>query len=75
MNKENNLKSVKAGIIIAIVAVGIAAANLIVSSFVSNPVFFWSGLAIFFSTLAILFANLSSYRKKKKQLVEEGTEK
>ncbi len=75
MNKDTNLRSVKAGVIIAVVAVVVAATNLAVSCFADNSVFFWSGLAIFFSTLTILFANLSSYRKKKKQPEEEASEK
>ncbi len=75
MSKEKHLKSVKAGVIVAAVAVLVSTANLIVASFVSNTVFFWSGIAIFFSTLAILFANLSSYQKKKKQLAGEASEK
>ncbi len=75
MNKEKNLKSVKAGVIIAAVAVLIATANLIVASAMGPSVLLWSGIAIFFSTLTILFSNLSSYRKKKKQLDEEGAEK
>ena len=75
MDKTKNLKSVKAGVIIAAVSVLIATANLIVASIMGPSVFLWSGLAIFFSTLTILLANLSSYRKKKKQLDEEGFEK
>lgn len=75
MNKEKNLKSVKAGVIIAAVAVLIATANLIVASSLEPSVFLWSGIAIFFSTLTILFANLSSYQKKKKLLDSEAPEK
>ena len=75
MNKDKNLKSVKAGVIVAAIAVAVAAANLAVSCFAENSVFLWTGLAIFFSTLTILFASLSSYRKKKKQLEEEAAEK
>ncbi len=75
MNKEKHLKSVKAGVIVAAVAVLVATVNLILACTLGTSVFMWSGLAIFFSTVTILFANISSYQKKKKQPEGEVSEK
>lgn len=75
MTNKKTLNSVKAGVIIAVVAVLIATANLIVSTFTRDTVFLWTGLTIFFGTLTILLVNISAYRKKKKRLEEEAAEK
>ena len=70
MNSSKDIKRSKLGVIIAAAAVFIAAINLVVSSFLTQPVFLWTALTLLFSTLTILFVNLSSYRKRVKQAAQ-----
>ncbi len=75
MNSSKDIKRSKLGVIIAAAAVFIATINLVVSSFLTQPVFLWTALTLLFSTLTILFVNLSSYRKRVKQTAQADAEK